>query len=312
LEELPFSVQRDFFLRYLESVKNASEHTIRSYRSDLEQFALFVNSFLQVEEVDLTQVSKRLVRGFLAELHGKGVGKRTVLRKLSALRSFFSYLLQNKVITVSPLEDIERVKLDKRLPVSLTYAQVERLFAQPDIHSYLGLRDRSMMELFYSSGLRISELVALDREHIDMHRQMIRVLGKGKKERLVPITTTALTWMMQYVNHGQRLVDTKEHYAEKDPKAFFLNKWGTRLSARSVDRSFQLYLRASGLVEKVTPHTIRHTIATHWLEKGMDLKVIQTLLGHSSLATTTIYTHVSPKRKKEVYDQAHPRSWEEK
>jgi integrase/recombinase XerC len=156
------------------------------------------------------------------------------------------------------------------------------------------------MELFYSSGLRLSELVALDRKKFDPKNLLLSVYGKGKKVRQTPITASAAKWIVDYLQHPER--------KEKEPQAIFLNKWGSRLSARSVDRNFAAYLKASGLSDRITPHTIRHTIATHWLEQGMDLKTIQLLLGHSSLATTTIYTHVSPKLKREVYNKTHPRA----
>ncbi|MEI6243007.1 MAG: tyrosine-type recombinase/integrase, partial [Chlamydiota bacterium] len=172
----------------------------------------------------------------------------------------------------------------------------------------LGYRDRSTMELFYSSGLRLSELVQLNRQDLDTGRGVLHIRGKGKKGRVVPITKTAMEWIVSYLNHEERLVKTTEHEAEEDTEAIFLNKWGRRLTVRSIDRHFQTYLKQSGLLGKITPHTIRHTIATHWLEKGMDLKTIQLLLGHSSLSTTTIYTHVSPKLKRAVYDKTHPRA----
>jgi len=225
-----------------------------------------------------------------------------VLRRLSSLRSFYKFALREKLVAASPLDEIESPKKEKKLPVSLQYAQVELLLAQPDLSSHLGFRDRAIMELFYSSGLRLSELVGLNRKDFDMNGLVLRVLGKGKKVRQVPITATAAKWMQDYLVHPER------SSVEQDSQAIFLNKWGTRLTSRSVDRQFAAYLRASGLSERVTPHTIRHTIATHWLEHGMDLKTIQLLLGHASLSTTTIYTHVSPKLKRAVYDKAHPRA----
>jgi integrase/recombinase XerC len=162
------------------------------------------------------------------------------------------------------------------------------------------------MELFYSSGLRISELVGLNKPDFDTVNLTLRVKGKGKKERVIPITKNAAAWINSYLNHPERAMDSDRHQAEKNHDAIFLNKWGERLSVRSVDRNFQFFLKQSGLASKATPHTIRHTIATHWLENGMDLKTIQILLGHSSLSTTTIYTQVSTKLKKVVYDKAHP------
>jgi len=194
------------------------------------------------------------------------------------------------------------------LPVSLNYEQLTQLFDQPDTSTYLGYRDRTIMELFYSSGLRVSELAALNRQDFDYENLTVKLRGKGKKERIIPITKNAADWIKSYLDHSERHHDSDMHMAQVDPHAIFLNKLGTRLTTRSVDRKFDHYLTQSGLAGKVTPHTIRHTIATHWLENGMDLKTIQVLLGHSSLATTTIYTQVSSKLKKKVYDETHPRA----
>lgn len=288
------------FLDYLKAVKNASEHTIRNYGLDLEAFQGYAKG------LSLPQIDKKIVRGYLADLNLKQATKRTILRRLSSLRSFFKYLLKENILQQNPLEEIQGPKLDKTIPASLSYEQVQRLFEQPDTNDYLGFRDRCIMELFYSSGLRISELVGLNRADYDPENLTLRVRGKGKKERVVPITKNASAWIASYLNHPERKIDGERHQAEVDADAVFLNKWGTRLTVRSVDRNFKHYLLSSGLAAKITPHTIRHTIATHWLEKGMDLKTIQTLLGHSSLSTTTIYTQVSTKLKKEVYDKAHP------
>ena len=171
---------------------------------------------------------------------------------------------------------------------------------QPDTSNYLGFRDRVIMELFYSSGLRLSEVAGLNRRDFDEKSLVLNIFGKGKKQRQAPITETAVNWVVQYLNHPER--------DEKDPEAIFLNRFGKRITSRSIDRNFERYLRSSGLSVRITRHTIRHTIATHWLENGMDLKTIQMLLGHTSLTTTTIYTHVSSKLKRQVYDKTHPRA----
>ncbi|MBS0651754.1 MAG: tyrosine recombinase XerC [Verrucomicrobia bacterium] len=301
------------FLHYLRNVKNASEHTVRNYGMDLEAFKnYFENSPLLTpttpKEVSVAQVDKRLVRSYLADLSAKSNAKRTLLRRLSSLRSFFKYLSKEKIVSHNPLDEIDSPKLDKTIPTFMTYDQVMHLFDQPDTSTYLGFRDRCIMELFYSSGLRISELVALSRSDFDAKNLKLKVMGKGKKQRVVPITKTAADWLSRYLDHHERHHDGDEHFAQEDPDAIFLNKWGKRITTRSVDRKFEEYLMMSGLAGKITPHTIRHTIATHWLEKGMDLKTIQVLLGHSSLATTTIYTQVSSRLKREVYDKAHPRA----
>ena len=289
-------------MRYLGAAKGVSEHTIRGYRIDLNTFLSFARGEEKV--LELGAVSKRVVRRFLSYLYEKKTGTRTVLRRLSALRSFYRYAMRERLVSENPLEEIESPKKEKKLPVSIAYDQVLRLFEQPDVSDHTGYRDRVIMELFYSSGLRLSELVGLNRRDIDAKNCILNIFGKGKKQRQAPVTDTAMNWLSSYLDHPERSL------IEKDGQAVFLNRWGSRLSARSVDRSFAAYLKASGLSERVTPHTIRHTIATHWLEKGMDLKTIQLLLGHTSLATTTIYTHVSPKLKREVYDKTHPRAHE--
>lgn len=288
------------FLSHLELVKGVSEHTLRAYRLDLLSFAAFAKE--EVGGGAIEGVSKRLVRRYLSRLHEQQAGVRTVLRRLSALRSFYQFAMREKIISESPVEEIESPKKEKRLPISVSYEQIECLFSQPDTTTYLGFRDRVIMELFYSSGLRLSELAGLRRSDFDPKNRILNIFGKGKKQRQTPITQTASTWLLNYLNHPERSL------IEQDHQAIFLNHRGGRLTSRSIDRNFSVYLKASGLSERITPHTIRHTIATHWLEKGMNLKMIQTLLGHTSLATTTIYTHVSPKLKREVYDQSHPRA----
>ncbi|NGX45568.1 MAG: Tyrosine recombinase XerC [Chlamydiae bacterium] len=287
------------FLTHLKAVKNASDHTVRSYRIDLQSF----QTFLKKERPGIKGpegVDKQCVRHFLAQLNFQQAARRTVLRRLAALRSFFNYLKREKVIVGNPLEEIETPKLPRGLPKSLEYVQVERLFSQPDTSAYLGFRDRCIMELLYSSGLRVSEVAGLNSADFDAKNLRLRIRGKGKKERVIPITKTAAKWIHELACHPESLL-------EKGEEAVFLNKWGKRLSVRSIDRNFGKYLLASGLSADVTPHTIRHTIATHWLEKGMDLKTIQQLLGHNSLATTQIYTQVSTKLKRETYEKAHPR-----
>lgn len=320
------------FIEYLRAIKNSSEHTIRNYVIDLNALKFFLErEVFHIDEEKLSEkifydvsrseigkgrddileiknISKRMIRDYLYKMRELSVGKRTVVRRLSSLRSFFRFSMKHKFICANPMEDIENPKVQKHLPLSLNYSEVQRLFEQPDLASYLGFRDRCIMELFYSSGLRVSELVALNRSDFDPKNLVVVITGKGRKQRIVPITKNAAEWIVSYLEHSERHRNMDGHLAEADERAIFLNKLGTRLTPRSVDRKFDKYLTLSGLAGKVTPHTIRHTIATHWLENGMDLKTIQMLLGHSSLSTTTIYTHVSTKLKKEAYDKAHPRS----
>lgn len=321
------------YLDHLRFVKNASEHTVRNYSIDLNSLKNFIETeLLQISQpenlpekirydatyqardqgkdslIDLHTIDKRTIRGFLAHLSAKDSNKRTIVRRMSSLRSFFKYAFLQKLVTVNPTEDLDTPKIDKRVPHSLSYNQVQKLFDQPDTTALLGFRDRAIIELFYSSGLRVSELVALDRADFDYKNLLVKLKGKGRKERIVPITKNAADWINNYLNHPERTREINGHLAQADAKAIFLNRLGTRLTSRSVDRNFVRYLTQSGIAADVTPHSIRHTIATHWLENGMDLKTIQVMLGHRSLSTTTIYTQVSTALKKKVYDEAHPRA----
>ncbi len=295
------------FLEHLRVVKNGSLHTQRNYAIDLKDFSHFLAPNAE-KEIPLESINTRVVRQYLFELTSRNASRRTIVRRLATLRSFFKFACSQKLIPFNPAEDLENPKLEKKIPSPLSYDQVLHLFNQPDTETYLGFRDRVILELFYSSGLRVSELVSLDREDFDPDNLLIRIQGKGKKERIVPITKNACGWIEKYLSHPERHRDIDGHKRELNPKAIFLNRLGKRLTARSVDRKFDKYMTMSGLAGKATPHTIRHTIATHWLENGMDLKTIQILLGHSALSTTTIYTRVSSKLKKEVYDKTHPRA----
>lgn len=319
------------FLEHLKLVKKASEHTLRNYAIDLNA----LKGFLELEvlphakpeerpdkirynqnfdmrwtgndiALSLATLDKALVRRFFAHVHAGKCQKNTLIRRSSSLNTFFQFVEQKGWLSPNPMQDFERPKADKKLPTYLTYEQVQRLLSQADCSDYLSLRDRAAMELFYSSGLRVSELTALNRDDFDAKQLRLRVRGKGKKERQIPLTKTAADWIMRYLDDPERHLDVNNHIAEEDHEAIFLNRFGTRLSSRSVDRRFMEYLRASGIAGRVTPHTIRHTIARYWLENGMDLKTIQLLLGHSSVSSTTIYTHVSTGLKKKVYDEAHP------
>lgn len=285
------------YLGHLESVKHASVHTLRNYRIDLMQFA----DYLDTLQLDLKEVTKNVVRQYLAQ---KKVSKATLARKLSSMRSFFLHLKKSRVIPVSPMESVRRPKLDKRLPRCVTPEEVEHFFSMPDLTSVMGLRDRAMMELFYSSGIRLSELAAIDQGEIDFKTRTLKVRGKGKKERVVPVTSRAIRWIQRYREDPE--------CEPKGERALFLNRFGKRLSMRSIDRQFKRYMQASGLAAQITPHALRHSIATHLLDQGMDLKSIQKLLGHQTLAATTIYTGVSPALKRKEYTKSHPLAAKEK
>lgn len=282
------------FLHYLEYAKNVSIHTLRAYKMDLEDFQ------------NRAKLSTQEIRKYIAELYQKGLGKRSIARKISTLRSFCKYLLQEKKITKNPCQVIATPKLNKSLPKFLPLEQVMQFLQAPDTNRYLGFRDRAIMELLYSSAIRVSELCSLNRADFDPDNRLIKVYGKGGRERIVPVTKNASFWLENYLSHKERCKNIGKHKAEKDSKAIFLNRWGKRLTTRSVERFFLFYKKKSGIALEITPHTLRHTIATHFLQKGMDLKTIQKILGHKSLKATAIYTHITDSFKEQVYQKSHP------
>lgn len=290
------------FFAYLSKTRGYSAHTLRAYQTDLSRFC----SLMQPKTLE--QIGPFDIKSYLLELSKEEPSRPTQLRRLASLRSFFKFARGKQWIIHSPMEEIAAPKLSKKIPRTLTYEHVERLLAQPNTEVYLGLRDRVILELLYSSALRISELAGLRKSDVDFKASQIRVLGKGKKERIVPVTPGALDWVQRYLSHPTREKGGKGVLPAKSTDCIFLSRMGTPMTTRSHDRNFKRYLQQTGLSTGITPHTIRHTIATHWLEKGMDLKTIQVLLGHSNLATTTIYTHVSSKLKREIYDATHPRA----
>lgn len=278
----------DSFLTYISLVRQLSEHTVRNYDIDLRSYFNFSKG----------ELDTAMIRHFLAHLYQNNCSKKTVARRLSALRTFIKYLMRQGVLKENPILDIKTPKLEKKLPSFLGGDQVIQFFNAPDLKTYLGVRDRCIMELLYATGIRVAELCALDIKDIDFKSHWIQVTGKGKKERRIPLTKIAVKWLKETLHHTERKA--------KDEKAVFLNRFGTRLTTRSVDRLFVNYKHISNIAIPLTPHTLRHTIATHFLENGMDLKTIQEILGHTNLATTTIYTRVSSKLQKETYDKAHP------
>lgn len=290
------------FFGYMRGSRGSSEHTLRAYQTDLSRFCTLLGNKA------LKEVTPFDIKAYLLELSKKAPSRPTQLRRLAALRSFFKYARTKRWVAVSPMDEIDAPRREKKIPHILTYPQVEDLLAQPDVKTYLGLRDRAILELLYSSALRISELAHLKISDIDFKGGMIRVLGKGNKERLVPVLPKALEWIQRYLKHQVRLKGGRGVRPAVDKETIFLSRMGVMMTTRSHSRNFKRYLKLIGLSAHITPHTIRHTIATHWLERGMDLKTIQVLLGHSNLATTTIYTQVSSQLGRAVYDKSHPRA----
>lgn len=283
------------FTRYLENERNSSPHTVAAYRSDLEQFA----QFLEGEGLSTPeQVDHLAVRRYLAQRH-KGLSKSSAGRKLSALRALFRFLMREGRLEKNPAELVATPKKEKRLPFHLNIDQVTALVGAPGETGLLPLRDRAVLETLYSCGIRVSELTGMDVAHLDLEGGLARVLGKGGKERLVPVGSYA----------RQALEDYLEERGNPPPdRPLFVNARGGRLTRRSVARIVDAHMLLISSMRKASPHTLRHTFATHLLEGGADLRAIQELLGHASLSTTQKYTHVSIDRLMEVYDKAHPKA----
>ncbi len=298
------------FTSYLKNQKGYSPHTIRNYHIDLKQFSEFLGSRnkslrnggagLEIEAIDATAI-----RAYLGSLYGR-LTRKTIARKLSAVRSFLLFLEKRGLIQSNPAADIATPKLEKYIPVYLPVDDVFRLLERPDREKPLGLRDLAILEVLYSCGIRVSEIEALNISGIDFKEHLVRVIGKGNKERLVPIGRTALKAVRNYLDAIQYIRKKKGDYPKNEP--LFVNSRGGRLSARSIGRIIKRYAIESGLTSEISPHSMRHTFATHLLDGGADLRSVQELLGHASLSTTQKYTHVSLDRLMEVYDKAHPRS----
>ena len=298
------------FMHYLTVEKNASPHTCRCYRRDLEAFEDFLkNSGIQLTpggDVKMEKVDRIAIRKYLSFLHRKNK-KSSIARKISTLRSFFKYLVREQLISSNPAKAVSTPKVEKTLPTTLTVDEAFRLMESPRSRSGKSsngsekkdLRDRAILELLYSSGLRVSELVGLNSNQLDLDLGIVRVMGKGRKERIVPVGVKAIDALKAYF---------EERGILKGDEPIFINSSGGRLTARSVGRLIKKYSRQSSVFRKVSPHSLRHTFATHLLDAGADIREIQEMLGHSSLSTTQRYTHVSMGKLMEVYDKAHPRS----
>ncbi len=291
------------FMSKLEHEKGFSEHTLRAYHKDLLQF----DTFLKDEKRNsLKEVNHLLLRKFLAILRSKDYTKSTIARKLASLRSFFKFLIREGELVSNPFEMLRTPKQEKKLPHFLSINDVDVLLKTPDCSNVMGLRDMAILETLYSTGIRVSELVGLDENNIDFFGGMIKVQGKGRKERLVPIGSHAIKAINEYVDSKSKS-NKNENKKVGRSGPLFLNKFGGRLTARSVARSLDKYLKMSGVNLLTSPHTFRHSFATHLLDNGADLRAVQELLGHSNLSTTQTYTHISTKQLKSVYDKAHPR-----
>ena len=285
------------YISYLTAERNASPYTVRNYTHDLLDFF----GYLKGREItSLNEVDKQVLRGYLSHLVKDGFAKVSISRKLSAIRSFYRYLLREKLVATSPVATTSSPKLDKRLPDFLTPTETVRLLEAPDLATPQGLRDHALMELLYASGLRVSELVSLDLDQVNLDSGEIRVWGKGAKERVVLMGKPAARALGAYLSQGRPRLLTKNN------NALLISRDGGRLTERSIQRILAKYARVAGIKKRVHPHMLRHTFATHLLDGGADLRVVQELLGHANLVSTQIYTHVTKGQAKKVYLSAHP------
>lgn len=290
----------DDFIHRLKVEKGYSDHTLRSYSADLNAFI----EFLQQRDCDVRTATKRDLRGFLAALRARGLARSTVARKISAIRSLYKYLYRNGTVEENPAASLRTPRQEQKLPDFLTTEEVERLMSAPDTSEWTGARDRAMLETLYGGGLRVSELVGLNDEDVELSSGIARVRGKGKKERLAPLGGSAINSIQQYIGQRRRV-----ELSRKDPAALFINAVdGRRLTTRSVRRVLRKHLLEAGLDGGLSPHDLRHSFATHLLQNGADLRSVQELLGHKNLTTTQIYTHLTTENLKAIYDRAHPRS----
>ncbi len=292
------------FIQHIQREKNFSENTVVSYRNDLSDFGKFLKKG-SLQENPLNQVDRSLLRDFLVFLKRKRLKEVTIAHKIFVLRSFFKYLLRKRKISLNPATFLSSPKRKKSLPTFLTISQMESLLKLPTKDSFWDLRDLAILELFYSTGMRLSELANLDLSSVDFQGGVVRVLGKGRKERIIPVGREALGMLKNYLNLRKIAIKDISH---TDGEAIFLNRSGMRLSARSIGRIVKKYATQISEDQKTSPHTLRHTFATHLLDQGADLLAVKELLGHESLSTTQVYTHVTTDRLKKVYKKAHPRA----
>jgi len=292
----------DEFLTHLRANLNYSEHTLESYGLDLSQFFQFLRD---AGVGDIAQIHYTNIRSYLGELKREERAKATISRKLSCLRSFFKYLCRQGYLNHNPMVTISTPKREKRLPRFFYPEEVDALLELPDRNDPLGIRDAAILELFYSSGLRLSEVEGLTLADLDLGRGYVRVFGKGSKERMVPLGGAAKRAIARYLSEVRPVLLEKNGAPSE---YVFLNYRGTRLSGRSIQRMFDKYLKRLAFNRKMSPHTLRHTFATHLLENGADLRVVQELLGHVDLSSTQIYTHLTKERIRSVYTKYHPRA----
>jgi tyrosine recombinase XerC len=303
-----FEKEKEDFIQYIRREKNFSENTVTSYRNDLSDFDDFLKE-RNLQDNPLTKVDRTLLRDFLVFLKRKKLKEISIAHKVFVLRSFYKYLLRKRRILSNPASFLSSPKRKKGLPTFLTISQMESLLRLPTKENFWDLRNLAILEFFYSTGMRLAELADLNLSSVDFTGELVRVLGKGRKERIIPVGKEALEVLKNYLNSRKSAFKGN---SEINGEAIFVNRSGKRLSARSMGRIVKKYAVQISEDRKTSPHTLRHTFATHLLDQGADLLAVKELLGHESLSTTQIYTHVTTDRLKKIYKQAHPRAEDKK
>jgi len=295
------------FLQHLKYERNLSPHTLRNYASDLEQFRQHLFRVEKRDDLPIDQIDRLTIREWMASLHGDHK-KTSVARKLASLRTFFQFLIREGKLESNPAKLVATPKIERKLPNHLSMEAAVRFIETPDINTDLGRRDRAILEFLYATGIRVGELVGINISDVDLRERMVRVTGKRKKQRIVPFGEPAAQAVMLYLEASRGVFLSQCPEAERDLNALFLHRRGGRLTTRSVGRMIDKYIRQCADIHDISPHSLRHTFATHLLDAGADLRDIQELLGHARLSTTQIYTQVSMEKMIEVYDKAHPKA----
>ena len=295
---MPKDIKKDHLIEsFLDSLyieKGLSQNTVQSYKNDITSFAFWVDESINLP---LVRISKIDINKYIAQLFKNGLKSSSVNRKISTIKSFFIFLLKKKHILVSPVEDIEMIKQEKYLPISMSEKEVELLLESPNLDSFIGIRDRAMIEMLYATGMRVSELINLKITDIDHNRLVVKVMGKGSKERLIPYGEVASDYLNAYLKNRKEI----------NSNEIFLSNRGKKITRSAFWNRIKLYLKKENLKESISPHTLRHAFATHLLNRGADLRSVQILLGHSDLSTTQIYTHIAKQRLGEILKKHHPR-----
>jgi integrase/recombinase XerC len=290
------------FLRYLTVERNASPLTIKSYREDLTTLSDYLGQAMN-REPQPGEISSTDLRGYVSAMHEAGYAKSSVSRRLASMRSFFRFAQREGLAASNPAKPLRNPRPDRKLPHFLTTDEISRLLEMPPANTALGLRDRAILETMYAAGLRVSEAVGMNDDDLDWQAGIVRIRGKGKRERLAPLGTYAIRALRRWIEARD-----KSRPGRTGTKPTFTNRFGNRLTTRSVARLLEKHIQKAGLDSRTSPHTLRHSFATHLLDRGADIRSVQELLGHKSLVTTQIYTHISTSGLKEVYERAHPRA----